>query len=284
MTESVPVTAVIPAFNRELTIARAVRSAVEQIPAPQEVIVVDDGSIDRTAEVAAEAGARVVKQSNQGEGGARNAGLQAATSPYVAFLDSDDEWLPGHLAALFGAVSEDAVVVGTAARGMPSGIFYGYAGSHEKRLGPNDVIWPDNVLVPSASLVKRSSAIAIGGFGKDPLCADLDFWIRLLETGPGLAVPKVTCHYHEHGEQVSNDAQGMASARREVVGRYADRTWYVSSTLRKLDISSAWDELCRERRAVNRSAAMTAAAFIVRKRGLVALAELLRYRRRRRSM
>ena len=98
-----PVTVIIPAYNRADTVAQAVASALAQHPAPPaEVLVVDDGSADDTAEVAERAGARVVRHAvNQRLGAARNTGLSHATQPWIALLDSDDEWLPHHLASLW---------------------------------------------------------------------------------------------------------------------------------------------------------------------------------------
>ena len=98
-----PITVIIPAYNRADTVARAVASALAQRPSrPAEVVVVDDGSADDTAEAARLAGARVVRHSvNRRLGAARNTGLSNATQPWIALLDSDDEWLPHHLASLW---------------------------------------------------------------------------------------------------------------------------------------------------------------------------------------
>ena len=95
--DPLPVSVVIPAFNRPEMVARAVRSALEQQPRrPAEVIVVDDASSDDTAAAASAAGARVIRHEvNQGEGAARNTAIRAARHDWVALLDSDDEFLPG---------------------------------------------------------------------------------------------------------------------------------------------------------------------------------------------
>lgn len=97
---------VIPAFNREGTIARAIESALAQDHAPLEVIVVDDGSTDGTRGVVEGFGSpvRCVSQANAGGAAARNAGARAATADWVAFLDSDDYWTPGHLQAIAAAI------------------------------------------------------------------------------------------------------------------------------------------------------------------------------------
>lgn len=90
------VSAIIPAFNRELTIERSVRSALAQTYGNIEVIVVDDGSLDGTVEVLRQFGSRVMvlQQPNGGPSIARNLGASKARGTILAFLDSDDEWLP----------------------------------------------------------------------------------------------------------------------------------------------------------------------------------------------
>jgi glycosyltransferase involved in cell wall biosynthesis len=92
--------AVIAAYNAEGTITAAVDSALSQSARDLEVIVVDDGSTDGTAEVVRaipDARVRLVSQVNQGQAAARNAGTAVATGTYVGFLDSDDLWLPDYL-------------------------------------------------------------------------------------------------------------------------------------------------------------------------------------------
>lgn len=90
---------VIPAYNAAATLARALDSVLAQRWPAHEVIVVDDGSADATAEVAAGFGARVkcVRQANAGPSAARNQGVQAATGEWIAFLDADDWFYPERL-------------------------------------------------------------------------------------------------------------------------------------------------------------------------------------------
>jgi len=91
--------AVIPAYNREATVERAVESALAQTHPADEILVVDDGSVDATAERVARFGDRVryVFQENAGASAARNHGVRLARSEWIAFLDSDDFWRPEHL-------------------------------------------------------------------------------------------------------------------------------------------------------------------------------------------
>lgn len=90
------VSAIIPVFNRRDHLPRAIDSALAQTISVDEIIVVDDGSTDGSAEVASRFGGRVrvVRQPNSGVAGARHRGIQEARGEWIAFLDSDDEWLP----------------------------------------------------------------------------------------------------------------------------------------------------------------------------------------------
>jgi glycosyltransferase involved in cell wall biosynthesis len=101
------VSVVIPAFNAERTVGRVVEALRRQERAPAEILVVDDGSRDRTGAVAEEAGARVLRNDPpRHAGGARNVGWEAATQPVVVFLDSDAVPAPGFGAGLARALDE----------------------------------------------------------------------------------------------------------------------------------------------------------------------------------
>jgi len=94
------ISVVIPTYNRATIVGKALESVFAQTLAPREIIVVNDGSKDNTAEVLAGYGGRIVAitQPNAGLSGARNTGIKAATSEWIAFLDDDDEWTPTRLA------------------------------------------------------------------------------------------------------------------------------------------------------------------------------------------
>ena len=97
-----PVTVVIPAYDRAELLPRALASVAAQTAAPAEILVIDDGSADDTAAVAERLGARVLRhERNRGVSAARNTALDAAGGEWVAFLDTDDEWLPFHLERLW---------------------------------------------------------------------------------------------------------------------------------------------------------------------------------------
>jgi glycosyltransferase involved in cell wall biosynthesis len=88
------ISCIIPVYNSELYLGEAIDSILAQTYQPVEIIIVDDGSTDATAEVAAHYGTQIsyLRQSNQGPATARNLGLSAAQGEFIAFLDADDLW------------------------------------------------------------------------------------------------------------------------------------------------------------------------------------------------
>ena len=103
------VSCILPVFNGAPFLSEAIESILQQRHAPLDVIVIDDGSTDGSAAIAARYPAvRLVRQANAGLAAARNAGLAAARGAFVAFLDADDLWLPGKLARQMQAMAADA--------------------------------------------------------------------------------------------------------------------------------------------------------------------------------
>lgn len=97
--QPITISVIVPAYNVQEHIGRAIESILAQTHQPDEIIVVDDGSTDGTAEKIKEFGNKVtyIHQANAGPGAARNTGIKAAGCDWVAFLDADDEWLPEYL-------------------------------------------------------------------------------------------------------------------------------------------------------------------------------------------
>jgi glycosyltransferase involved in cell wall biosynthesis len=289
-----PVSVIIPAYNRTQTIGRAVASAASQRPAPPaEIIVVDDGSEDDTGRAARAAGATVVRhETNRGVGSSRNTGLERASQPWIAFLDSDDEWLPKHLASLWPLRGDHVFVASSALRCAPGGD-QRHVGPPERggRLlrSPADVA-TSSVVLTSALLGRRDAIEAVGRFhgfqGAMNGIEDVDLWLRLLERGTGYVSDHVTVLYYEHAGQMTADGNRLQVARRKVLESYSDRSWFRPALLDAWDGVIGWDAARLAERSGDRGLALRHLAEVVRRprrtRGL--FRELrVRHQARRRS-
>jgi len=108
------VSCIIPVYNGERFLAESIESVLAQTVPPQQVIVVDDGSTDATAQIIGRFGDCVehLTQSNQGPAAARNAGLRRAVGDFIAFQDSDDLWLPEKLEHQLRCLLDDEAALG----------------------------------------------------------------------------------------------------------------------------------------------------------------------------
>jgi glycosyltransferase involved in cell wall biosynthesis len=237
-------------YNRARLLERALNSVWAQQPMlPAEVIVVDDGSDDGTAEVARRLGARVISHpENRGLAAARNTGLHATTQPWVALLDSDDEWLPGHLAHLWQLRDGHAVVAAAALRCGSDPAYDSYHGTTTRtprilRSG-DQLVSPENMIPVSASMVKREVALEVGGFqDQHGVAEDLDLWLRVLANHTGICSPEVGIIYYVHDEQMSSELSQMerghlaaSEAHRQRTGgsRVPIQRWKGAAALRRL--------------------------------------------------
>jgi glycosyltransferase involved in cell wall biosynthesis len=284
---SLPVSVVIPAYNRPEMTRRAVLSARGQRPdPPAEVIVVDDCSSDGTGAAAAEAGARVIRhERNQGEGAARNTGVAAAREPWIGLLDSDDEWQPHLLATLWPHREGRDMVAGSAwhsGEALPVDRYAGTTRHGLLHLRPEVLLKPDNLLPASGVIVRTDAIRAVGGYDTTlKFGADLDLWLRILERGAGVMLPTVVVNYTRHFGQVTEDRDATAAAHLGVVNAYADRAWFSPTRVQAWRGGVGWDRLRRELRAGRHGAATAAALFIARHPVRVAGVAGLLFRRHR---
>lgn len=219
------VTVVIPAWNAAAFLPETLASVRAQTVAPAAVVVVDDGSTDDTAAVAARSGPDVVirRIANAGVGAARNVGWREARTTWVAFVDADDLWAPGKLEAQL-TVAGSAGLVYTARRHV--GDVRGAALQTEwDTLHEGDVfeaLLRGNFITMSSALVRRDVLVAMGGFaeqrGLGP-CADWDLWLRVAHDHAVAAVGDPLVSYREHDAGMSRRAPGMNASRLAVLER-----------------------------------------------------------------
>ena len=212
------VSAVIPAYNYASGIGRAIHSILNQTLPVNEIVVVDDGSNDGTADVVESYGHPVtcIRQANQGPSGAYNTGIRNARSEWIAFLDQDDEWFPDHIENAWKRIHEHPEIAWYCAalerrseEGKP--IFR----SHVKDSLLHDGIIEDYFLAeaktrltPTASimLVRKSVLEETGLFNTELLRgADLDLWFRIALKYPRIAYSKSAgCIYWMRKDSVTS--------------------------------------------------------------------------------
>lgn len=212
------VSVVIPAYNRAATLGRAIESALGQTLAPREVIVVDDGSADGTAEVAESYSARdprvrTIRQANGGAGAARNTGIARATGAWIALLDSDDAWASdklGHAAAVVAATPEIDLVHSNVAFIDPDGSTHSWDRRTQEEMTDPLLLMGTFFMRTSAVLVKRTLLDGVGsGFPTDRATGeDFELFWRLIAASRGIGyVPTrdVAVHITSDGLTRVND-------------------------------------------------------------------------------
>jgi glycosyltransferase involved in cell wall biosynthesis len=215
------VSVIIPTYNYSRFIGEAIDSALAQTRAPLEVIVVDDGSTDGTAEVLAAYGdrIRVLRQKNSGVAMARNAGIAAARGEYLAFLDSDDAWYPRKLERQMprfdaepslGLVHCGAETIDSEGRTLKMSVdgMEGQVAEAMLRLD-REVIMPQG----SSIVVPKRVAEEIGGFdARLPPSEDWDFCYRVAARYAVGYVAEVLVRYRLHGSGIHMNIGRMERA------------------------------------------------------------------------
>jgi glycosyltransferase involved in cell wall biosynthesis len=181
---------IIPCYNAEKTVSATLESIQQQRCRDFEIIAVDDGSLDGTKALldryVDRLNLRIIQQSNKGLGFSRNIAISIASGKYLAFLDSDDLWLPDKLLLAFNFLQTNPVDIFChdeylIKQNKITGIQR--YGPHTKYL---DLLFKGNCLSPSAVCAKTSFVRAVGGFSVDPRghgVEDYDLWLRMLKAG-----------------------------------------------------------------------------------------------------
>jgi len=204
------VSVVIPTYNRCDRLTGAIESVLQQTYAPLELIVIDDGSTDGTADLLKGYGdgIRVIRQENRGVSGARNTGIRAAKGGLIALLDSDDQWLPKkleHQVAYFQA-SPRAMVCQTEEIWIRGGKRVNPKYRHRKFSGMIfEKTLPLCLVSPSAVMMRASLFQEVGLFDEDlPACEDYDLWLRITWKYPVhlIRIPLIVKH-GGHADQLS---------------------------------------------------------------------------------
>ncbi|MBN2188453.1 MAG: glycosyltransferase family 2 protein [Chitinispirillaceae bacterium] len=207
------VAVILPTYNRAALIERAVRSVLGQTFRDFELVVVDDGSTDNTAELPVfknpDPRLRYVKlPENRGVSAARNAGVKTTSAPWLAFLDSDDEWLPEKLEkqVRWTHAHPDMLIVQTREIWIRHGRRVNPPKTHEKSGGDLFAASLERCMItPSSAMLKRTLFEEAGGFNESlPACEDYDLWLRITRRCPvGLVDEYLLTRYGGHEDQLS---------------------------------------------------------------------------------
>lgn len=208
------VSVIIPTFNRARLLPRAIKSVLCQTLRDFECIVVDDGSTDRTDELPvlknADSRIRYVKlPENRGVSAARNTGVDATSARLLAFLDSDDEWLPHKIEKQVRWLerNRDFSIVQTREIWIRNGKRVNAPKTHEKFMGDLfDASLGRCMITPSSVLLTRALFKECGGFNESlPACEDYDLWLKITCRYPvGLVDEYLLTRYGGHADQLSS--------------------------------------------------------------------------------
>ena len=217
-----PVSVVVPAYDAEPFIGDCLESILSQTSPVSEILVVDDGSTDRTSEIVSGFGGpvRLIRQENAGVSAARNRGLEEATGPLIAFCDADDLWLPGKL-----RIQTELLAGEPGASAAFSGVL-----EVDERLDPSgpipcpplheitvlDLLWHRTgeipPQIPSTLLARKEKLDAAGGWDPDLSdAADWDLAVRLRRLGRFVGTCEPLVRYRVHSASMSSKTRLRAA-------------------------------------------------------------------------
>lgn len=226
------ISVVIPARNRASVIGRALESVRRQTFMPMEIIVVDDGSDDGGATVAAVKAQinddipihLIALEMRGGAPRARNIGVQAAKGDWIALLDSDDAWEDDKLEEQVRLIEPGVCAVFVDSRferpGKPATTYFG---GHA--INPADLIFYNCLGGCSIALIRRDAFDSVGGFDESlPSCQDWDLWIKLHDYGDIRVSPRPLTRYFFDGEErISRNVQSIVEGHKQLYARITAR-------------------------------------------------------------
>ncbi len=209
------ISVVIPTYNREASLEKAINSVLDQTHKNRELIIIDDGSTDDTTHIIDkyQQSIRYFSKLHGGVSAARNFGLEKSTGSWVAFLDSDDYWLPEKLEKqLHYTQTNQYLVSQTGEKWIRDGKPVNPMDKHRKHQG-----WifkeclPLCIVSPSAVMIHQKVFNDVGVFDESfPVCEDYDLWLRIARKYPiGLLPQKLVVKTGGHADQLSRKYWGM---------------------------------------------------------------------------
>jgi glycosyltransferase involved in cell wall biosynthesis len=267
----VNVSTIIPAYNSERTIARAIDSALAQRYKSHEVIVVNDGSTDSTTAILARYSnqIKVISQSNSGVAAARNAGVRNSTGKYLAFLDSDDVWLAEKLEKLISVLEQHplaSLAFSDFTCVNSEGVATGRSGiDHAPSMEEMLTALPPLIL-PSTSVIPRHIFERIGGFSevfkKTQGCEDSWMLLLLRELGEFIYIPNELVLYEvDENKPIDKYFPELQTFVGLLDQRYGQSA---TTVIRKLKIHQSRDLLSKAAHQMNNREKLAAIMTLVR--------------------
>lgn len=222
-----PISVIIPAYNAAAFLRKSIESVLSQTLPVAEIIVVNDGSVDDTSEVARSYGVRVIDRPNGGLSAARNTGIREATQPWIALLDADDIWEPQKIEEQWDALQlcgRSKLICsdfsqfdesGTVRQSFFSFQNLNFAGMGESPLSEKvsliscsgDSFWESaHFIFPSTVIIEKDLMFSIGGFDEELKCLeDVDCFLRAIVHTPLLVVKRPLVKYRLHAGSLSSN-------------------------------------------------------------------------------
>lgn len=229
------VSIVMPVYNHAEFVEEAVRSVLDQTYRKIEVLIIDDGSsdaspdiVERTIEKYPDRNITFLRQSNQGAVPTINRGLRLARGDYIAFIASDDAYLPRRIEAMAAAIDSqrhccaaycDGFIIDSKGRRM--GLF---SKTYPVPFGHNlhRELLIDNWIPALGVTYRRQALLDCGGFDERVLIEDLDVLLRLSQTGRFLRVAEPLFSYRVHPASVSQNQHVMRAEMAKLADKHAD--------------------------------------------------------------
>lgn len=242
---------IIPTFDRQHFLGRAIDSVLSQTRPAHEVIVIDDGSTDGTVPWLKKEypTVKLIEKTNQGVSAARNAGIQQAQSEWIALLDSDDEWFPEKLERQVKELQKypEILFCHTDEIWIRKGVRVNPMKKHQKFGGMIFSKCLDICRIsPSSALFSRTLLDDAGWFDETlPICEDYDLWLRITAKFPVLFInDPLIIKYGGHRDQLSRSVDGIEQYRITALEKIlkgpnltkTDRSAAVQMLIKKLNI------------------------------------------------
>lgn len=251
------VSVIMPAFNHELYIAEALQSIGNQTHKNIELIVINDGSTDRTAEIIEEyikknsdKNIKYLNKRNEGVCKTLNKGLEMSTGDYIAFLASDDLWLPDRLAIQLefmennkniGMVFADTWFLNLTSKTNSKWSDYKPQIKNYFKNGIQNTdlyaLLLTQPLVPALTvLIRRKVLLDVGFFDEDLVYEDHDLWLRIAMHYPLGYIHQPLAFYRIHGTNISNDTSFMIKGMFQTVRKHLNMGAFKNKPLKKMKI------------------------------------------------